>query len=167
MGLDLGNLSISLDRFNEAASGKYNIGQLKLSKDGTSVYRTNNHKTWTIFNNTKISVTARKRWFGLALADNVGVIRVGSRENHTRITRGSRGDHRGERGPAVPVMQEVAWRSWRDKSWRDYYGDDVRLCGLGALKLPARIVEIDRRVRALQVVRGGRQHLFKLGDLRA
>ena len=55
MGLDLGNLSISLDRFNEAASGKYNIGQLKLSKDGTSVYRTNNHKTWTIFNNTKIS----------------------------------------------------------------------------------------------------------------
>ena len=55
MGLDLGNLSISLDRFNEVASGKYNIGQLKLSKDGTSVYRTNNHKTWTIFNNTKIS----------------------------------------------------------------------------------------------------------------
>ena len=55
MGVDLGNLSISLDRFNEVASGKYNIGQLKLSKDGTSVYRTNNHKTWTIFNNTKIS----------------------------------------------------------------------------------------------------------------
>ena len=55
MGVDLGNLSISLDRFNEVASGKYNIGQLKLSEDGTSVYRTNNHKTWTIFNNTKIS----------------------------------------------------------------------------------------------------------------
>jgi hypothetical protein len=55
MGVDLGNLSISLDRFNEVASGKFNIGQLKLSEDGTSVYRTNNHKTWTIFNNTKIS----------------------------------------------------------------------------------------------------------------
>lgn len=55
MGVDFGNLSISLDRFNEVASGKYNIGQLKLSGDGTSVYRTNNHKTWTIFNNTKIS----------------------------------------------------------------------------------------------------------------
>jgi hypothetical protein len=33
MGLDLGNLSISLDRFNEVASGKYNIGQLKLSEN--------------------------------------------------------------------------------------------------------------------------------------
>lgn len=55
MGVDLSNLHLTLDQFNAAASGKYNIGQLKLSKDGTSVYRTNNHKTWTIFNNTPIS----------------------------------------------------------------------------------------------------------------
>ena len=55
MGLDLGNLSISLDRFNEAASGKYNIGQLKVGADGASVYRTNNHKTLTFFNTTRIS----------------------------------------------------------------------------------------------------------------
>ena len=80
MGLDLGNLSISLDRFNEAASGKYNIGQLKLSKDGTSVYRTNNHKTWTIFNNTKISSAeslAIKSAFCRALA-NEGLRRTTS-----------------------------------------------------------------------------------------
>ncbi len=72
MGIDLANVSISLDRFNEVASGKYNIGQLKLSEDGTSVYRTNNHKTWTIFNNTKISAEeslAVKNAFCKALAD--------------------------------------------------------------------------------------------------
>ena len=55
MGVNLNNLSISLDQFNKVSSGDYNIGQLKLSSDGASVYRTNNHKTWTIFNNTKIS----------------------------------------------------------------------------------------------------------------
>ena len=51
----LDGLNISLDKFNEVADGKYNIGQLKLSENGKSVYRTNNHKTWTIFNSTKIS----------------------------------------------------------------------------------------------------------------
>ena len=55
MGVDLNNLHLTLDQFNAAASGKYNIGQLKLGEDGTGVYRTNNHKTWTIFNNTPIS----------------------------------------------------------------------------------------------------------------
>lgn len=55
MGVNLNNLSISLDQFNKVSSGDLNIGQLKLSSDGASVYRTNNHKTWTIFNNTKIS----------------------------------------------------------------------------------------------------------------
>lgn len=55
MGVNLDNLHLTLDQFNAAASGKYNIGQLKLSEDGSSVYRTNNHKTWTIFNNTPIS----------------------------------------------------------------------------------------------------------------
>lgn len=57
MGVNLNNLSISLDQFNKASSGEFNIGQLKLSSDGERVYRTNNHKTWTIFNNTKISAT--------------------------------------------------------------------------------------------------------------
>ena len=53
--VNLDKLKISLDKFNEVADGTYNIGQLKLSDDGKSVYRTNNHKTWKIFNNTKIS----------------------------------------------------------------------------------------------------------------
>ncbi len=72
MGIDLNNLHLTLDQFNAAASGKYNIGQLKLSEDGTSVYRTNNHKTWTIFNNTTISPEeslALKTTFCQALAN--------------------------------------------------------------------------------------------------
>ena len=55
MAINLSNLDISLDKFNAESSGDYNIGQLKLSSDGKSVYRTNNHKTWKIFNRTKIS----------------------------------------------------------------------------------------------------------------
>lgn len=55
MSVNLGNLNISLDQFNEAARGKYNIAQLKLGPDGASVVRTNNHKHWTIFNNTPFS----------------------------------------------------------------------------------------------------------------
>ena len=55
MAINLGNLNISLDKFNTESSGVLNIGQIKLSSDGKSVYRTNNHKTWTILNRTKIS----------------------------------------------------------------------------------------------------------------
>ena len=55
MAINLSNLNISLDTFNKEASGVLNIGQMKLSSDGKSVYRANNHKTWTIFNWTKIS----------------------------------------------------------------------------------------------------------------
>ncbi len=55
MPINLSNLKISLDKFNTEASGTYNIGQMKLSSNGKSVYRTNNHKTWTILNRTKIS----------------------------------------------------------------------------------------------------------------
>ena len=55
MAIDFSRLDISLDKFNAESSGTYNIGHLKLSSDGTSVYRTNNHKTFTLFNNTKIS----------------------------------------------------------------------------------------------------------------
>ena len=70
--VNLDGLNISLDTFNAAADGTYNIGQLKLSEDGTSVYRTNNHKTWTIFNRTKISPEeslAIKQAFCNALSD--------------------------------------------------------------------------------------------------
>ena len=55
MPINLNNLNISLDQFNAVSNGKYNIGQLKLSDDGASVYRTNNHKTLTFLNTTKIS----------------------------------------------------------------------------------------------------------------
>ena len=55
MGVNLNNLNISLDQFNAVSSGKYNIGQLKLGEDGASVYRTNNHKTLTFLNTTRIS----------------------------------------------------------------------------------------------------------------
>ena len=54
MSVNLSKLDISLDQFNAVANGKYNIGQIKLNQDGTGVYRTNNHKTWTIFNTTRI-----------------------------------------------------------------------------------------------------------------
>jgi len=55
MPIDLNHINISLDQFNAAASGKYNIGQLKVGSDGASVVRTNNHKTFTVFNNTRIA----------------------------------------------------------------------------------------------------------------
>ena len=55
MAINLSNLNISLDKFNSVSSGTYNIGQMKLSSDGKSVYRTNNHKTFTILNRTEIS----------------------------------------------------------------------------------------------------------------
>lgn len=54
MAVNLNMLNIGIDQFNAAASGKHNIGQLKLGEDGASVVRTNNHKHWTIFNNTEI-----------------------------------------------------------------------------------------------------------------
>ena len=55
MAINLSNLNISLDKFNKEASGELNIGQMKLSSNGKSVYRTNSHKTWTILNRTEIS----------------------------------------------------------------------------------------------------------------
>ena len=55
MAINLSSLNISLDKFNAESSGTYNIGQMKLSSDGKSVYRTNNHKTFTILNWTEIS----------------------------------------------------------------------------------------------------------------
>ncbi len=48
MAINLSRLNISLDTFNAESSGTYNIGQMKLSSDGKSVYRTNSHKTFTI-----------------------------------------------------------------------------------------------------------------------
>lgn len=54
MPVNLDNLNISLDNFNAAAKGQFNIGQLKLGADGTSVVRTNNRKTLTFLNKTQI-----------------------------------------------------------------------------------------------------------------
>ena len=54
MPINLSNLDISLDSFNQAASGKYNIGQIKLGADGTSVVRTNSRKVLTFLNKTQI-----------------------------------------------------------------------------------------------------------------
>ena len=45
MPVNLSGLNISLDKFNAVSGGDYNIGQMKLSADGKSVYRANNHKT--------------------------------------------------------------------------------------------------------------------------
>lgn len=54
MPVNLNNLNISLDKFNAAAKGQLNIGQLKLSEDGTSVVRTNSRKVLTFLNKTQI-----------------------------------------------------------------------------------------------------------------
>ena len=54
MAINLSSLNISLDKFNAESCGTYNIGQMKLSSDGKSVYRTNNHKTFTILNRTEL-----------------------------------------------------------------------------------------------------------------
>ena len=72
MGIDLSNINISLDAFNAQARGDYNIGQIKLSEDGTSIYRANRHKTLTFLNTTKISqaeALAVKDAFCRALSD--------------------------------------------------------------------------------------------------
>lgn len=54
MAISLNNINISLDQFAAAASGKYNIGQLKLGEDGASISRVNNHKTLRFLNTTRI-----------------------------------------------------------------------------------------------------------------
>lgn len=54
MPVNLNNLNISLDKFNDAASGQFNIGQLKLGEDGASVVRTNSRKVLTFLNKTHI-----------------------------------------------------------------------------------------------------------------
>jgi hypothetical protein len=54
MPVNLSNLNISLDNFNKAAKGAFNIGQLKLNADGTGVVRTNSRKTLTFLNKTQI-----------------------------------------------------------------------------------------------------------------
>lgn len=54
MPINLNKLDISLDQFNMAAKGQYNIGQLKLGEDGASVVRINNHKFFTSLNHKPI-----------------------------------------------------------------------------------------------------------------
>ena len=72
MSINLSSINISLDEFNAQAKGNYNIGQMKLSEDGTSIYRANRHKTLTFLNTTKISpeeALAVKDAFCRALSD--------------------------------------------------------------------------------------------------
>lgn len=56
MSIHISKVNISLDQFNAVASGKYNIGEVRLTKDGTGVEKVNNHKNTTFFsNNVKMS----------------------------------------------------------------------------------------------------------------
>ena len=76
MSVNLSKLNISLDSFNAAATGKYNIGQIKLNTDGSGVYRVNSHKTWTVFNKTEISMeeaVAVKEAFCRAISKEAGL----------------------------------------------------------------------------------------------
>ena len=54
MAINLSTVSISLDRFDAVSDGEYNIGHIKLSKDGSDIVRTNRHKTFEFLNNDTI-----------------------------------------------------------------------------------------------------------------
>ena len=55
MPIYLTKVDISLDKFDAAASGKFNIGHIKFNEDGTDVCRTNRRKTFEFLNNDTIS----------------------------------------------------------------------------------------------------------------
>ena len=55
MAINLSTVSISLDRFDAVSDGEYNIGHIKLSKDGSDIVRTNRHKTFEFLNSDTIS----------------------------------------------------------------------------------------------------------------
>ncbi len=104
--MDINN--ISLDRFNAVASGNHNIGQLKFSSDGTSVYRTNNHKTWTIFNNTKISTTESimmRHAFCKAL-ENEGLSRDDMNAIRAKLNIGTSVAETAKRGSIAPLSAD-------------------------------------------------------------
>ena len=54
MAINLSTVSISLDRFDAVSDGEYNIGHIKLSKDGSDIVRTNRHKTFEFLNKDTI-----------------------------------------------------------------------------------------------------------------
>ncbi len=54
MAINLSTVSISLDRFDAVSDGVYNIGHIKLSKDGSDIVRTNRHKTFEFLNKDTI-----------------------------------------------------------------------------------------------------------------
>lgn len=55
MAINLDTLNISLDRFEAVSDGEFNIGHIKLSKDGKDIVRTNRHKTFEFLNTDTIS----------------------------------------------------------------------------------------------------------------
>ena len=54
MAVNLDTLSISLNSFDAASDGEFNIGHIKLNEDGTGVCRTNRHKTFEFLNRDTI-----------------------------------------------------------------------------------------------------------------
>ena len=55
MAVNLDTLNISLNSFDAASDGDFNIGHIKLNEDGTGVCRTNRHKTFEFLNWDTIS----------------------------------------------------------------------------------------------------------------
>ena len=53
---DLNSLHFTIDDFQEMSKGKYNAGELMLTKSG-KLDIVNNHKTWTIFNHKSVDGT--------------------------------------------------------------------------------------------------------------
>ena len=54
MAINLSTVRISLDRFDAVSEGEFNIGHIKLSKDGSDIVRTNRHKTFEFLNKDTI-----------------------------------------------------------------------------------------------------------------
>lgn len=54
MAINLSTVRISLDRFDAVSDGEFNIGHIKLSKDGSDIVRTNRHKTFEFLNKDTI-----------------------------------------------------------------------------------------------------------------
>ena len=71
MPINLSNVNISIQKFQEISSGKYNAGEVKLTSE-TGIDKVNNHVTMKFLNTTKISheeVLAIKNAFVKALKE--------------------------------------------------------------------------------------------------
>ena len=60
MAINLSTVSISLDRFDAVSDGEYNIGHIKLSKDGSDIARTNRHKAFEFINKVRAIIGGAK-----------------------------------------------------------------------------------------------------------